>query len=103
PALAIERGIDRPEDPRHRPEQRFVEERQRGPDLVERAGGDGPEIGRPPEQRDLLAQPAAGVAVLARRGERILEAGQLALDAAEREQQRPAAGLGGGGGGGRGG
>ena len=35
----VQRGIGRPVEPRHRAEQRLVEERERGPDLVERGHG----------------------------------------------------------------
>ncbi len=60
----VEGGVGRAEQPRHRPEQRLVEERERRPDLVERARGDRSQVGGPPQQRDLLAQPASDVAIL---------------------------------------
>ena len=44
--------------PRHDAEQRLVEERERGPDLVERRRRDRPQVGRSPQERDLLAEAA---------------------------------------------
>ena len=61
---AIEGRVGRAIDPRHDAEQRLVEEGEGRPDLVQRGHGARPEVGGPPEQRDLLAEPAPHVAIL---------------------------------------
>ena len=57
----------------HEREQRRVEDGHRRADLVERLGRDGAQVGGPPQQRDLLAQAAADLAVLGGRQPRVVE------------------------------
>ena len=90
----IERRIERPVEPRDDREQRGVEERHRGPHLVERGRADDAQVRGPPQQRDLLAQPATDLAVLGRGQPRVVRSSQQDGAAPERDQRRPAAGLG---------
>ena len=76
-------------------EQRFVEERHRRADLVERPGPVGADRRRLPQDRHLLAQPAAQVVVLGRRQARIVEPVEQRVDAAQCDEQGPPASLGG--------
>jgi hypothetical protein len=89
----VERGVREAVETRDDTEERLVEERQRGPDLVERCRGDGSKVGGPPQQRDLLAEPPTQVAVLGRGQIAIVQPGEDPIDAAEREEQGSAAGL----------
>src|SRR5215210_4665517 len=57
----IERGVRVAVHTGDDPEERLVEEGERGPDLVERRHGARPKVGGPPQKRDLLAQPAPRV------------------------------------------
>ena len=66
-ARGVERRVGRPVQPWHDREQRRIEHGHRRAHLVERLGRDGPQVGGPPQERDLLAQPAADLAVLGRR------------------------------------
>ena len=90
----VEGGIGQPIEAWHDTEQRLVEERQRGPDLVERRRGDSPQVGRPPQQRDLLAQATTQLAILGCRQVTVVESRQQPVDPSQREQQRPPSGLG---------
>jgi len=95
-ALAAAGGVQRAVDHRGQAEQRLVEDRQHGTDLVDRADGLDPQRRGEPEQLDLLAQPppdlrVAGRAVLF---QFLDEAG----DPPQRGGHRPAARLGGVGG-----
>ena len=98
PRERVERPVDGPPEARDRGEQRLVEDGQLGAHLVERRGRDGPQVGRVPQQGDLLAQAAAEVGVLVGRGEWVVHGIEQPPDAALRDQQGPAAGLGGMGG-----
>ena len=90
----VERRIERPVQPRDDGEQRRVEEGHRGADLVERRRADQAQVRCPPQQRDLLAQAAAHLAILRRRQARIVEPGEEDGAAAERDERGPAPGLG---------
>ena len=57
-------------------------------------GRDRTEIGGPPQQADLLAQPTSDVAVLVGRQARVVEPLEQPVAAPQRDQQRPSAGLG---------
>ena len=74
--------------------QRGVEERHGRPDLVERCRADDAQVGGPPQQRDLLAQPAPRLAVLRRREPGIVESREEDGAASERDERRPASRLG---------
>ena len=90
----IERGIQRPVETWDHREQRGVEERHRGADLVEWRRAHDAQVGGPPQERDLLPQPAADLAVLGRGESRVVEPGEQDGAAPERHQHRAAAGLG---------
>ena len=90
----VQGGVERPVQPRDDREQRRVEERHRGPDLVERRRADDAQVGRPPQQRDLLAQAAPDLAVVGRGQPRVVQPGEQHRAAAERDERRPAARLG---------
>ncbi len=92
--VPIQGGIERPVQLRGEGEERFVKERQGRPNLVQRRRGDGPQVRRPPEERDLLAQAAPEVAVLAGRQARVAEPFKQPVAAAQRNEERPAARLG---------
>ena len=64
PGDGIERSVRLAVDPGNDGEDRLVEERERGPDLVEGRDGTRPQISRSPQQRDLLAQASPSVAIL---------------------------------------
>ena len=83
----VQRRVDGPVHPRHDGEQRLVEEGQAGPDLVERGGRDGPDLGRPPERRDLPAEMPADLGVLVRGHIRVGEPFEQAADPPERDEQ----------------
>ena len=91
----VERPVDRALEAGHDREQRLVEDRERGPDLVERRRHDRAQPGGVPQDRDLLAEPAPQVRVLVGRRERVIELVEQAPDPAQRDEQRPPAGLGG--------
>ena len=57
-------------------------------------GRDDAQVGRPPQQRDLLAQPAPDLAVLGRGQPRVVEPREQDGAAAQRDERRPPAGLG---------
>src|SRR6185369_3762979 len=90
----VERRVGLAIDPRDDAEQGLVEEGERRPDLVERRHGAGSQIGGPPQEGDLLAEAAPRVAILVGDDLAIREPAEETLDAAERDQDRPAAGLG---------
>ena len=90
----VEGGVHRPVQARHEREQRGVEERHRGPHLVERRRDDRPQVGGAPQDRDLLAQPAPDLAVLGRRQARIVESLEQRGEPPQRDKERPPAGLG---------
>ena len=94
-ARRVERPVDRALEPGHDREQRLVEDREGGPDLVERRRHDRAQPGGVPQDRDLLADPAPQVRVLVGRRERVVELVEQAADPAQRDEQRPPAGLGG--------
>ena len=93
-----QRPVERALEARHGREQRLVEDRERGPDLVERRRRDRAQVAGVPQDRDLLAQPTAEVGVLVRGREGVVELVQQPPDAPQRDQQRAPAGLGGMGG-----
>ena len=70
PSTRIERPVDGPLEAGDGDEQRLVEDRQLRADLVQRRRRDRPQVARVPQERDLLAQPAAQVGVLVGRDER---------------------------------
>ena len=72
----------------------LVEDRHRGADLVERVELLPAEQRRPPQRRDLLAQPAIGVRALAVADARVVAAVELVGDAVERGDNGSAARLG---------
>ena len=90
----VEGGVHRAVQAGHEREQRRVEERHRGPHLVERRRDDRPQIGGAPHDRDLLAQPAPDLPVLGRRQARIVESLEQRGDSPQRDKQRPPASLG---------
>ncbi len=90
----VERRIERPVQPRDDREQGRVEEGHRRADLIERGRADEAQIRGPPQQRDLLAQAAADLAILRWRQAWIVEPGEEHGAAAERDERGPPAGLG---------
>ncbi len=90
----VERRVERAVQPRDDAEQRRVEERHRGPHLVERRRAHDAQVGGPPQQRDLLAQSAPDVAILRGRQARVVEPREQHRAPAEREERRPPARLG---------
>ncbi len=90
----IQGGVHDPRQPRRQREQRGVEERHRRPDLVEDRRGDRPQVRRPPQEGDLLAEPAADFGILGRGQARVVQAGEQVAAAAQGDQDRPAAGFG---------
>ncbi len=90
----VERRVERPIQPRHDREQRGIEEGHRRPDLVERGRADDPQVRGAPQDGDLLAQPAADLAVLRGREARVVEPGEQDRAAAKRDQRGPPARLG---------
>ena len=94
PGRSVERRVERPVEPRRHGEQGGVEERHGRAHLVERRRRHEPEVRGPPEQRDLLAQPTAGVAVLRGREPRVVEPLEQGAAPAQRHERRPPAGLG---------
>jgi hypothetical protein len=94
--------VERPVDARHEPEQGLVERRHHRPDLVQRGHPGHPELRRPPQQVDLLAQPPPQLGPPGRRrGARLHLARQVVVDrreepadATQRGDDRPAARLG---------
>ena len=83
PGRRIERRIERPVEPRDDGEQRGVEEGHRRPHLVERGRADDAQVRGPPQERDLLAQPAPDLAVLGRGQARVVRARQQDRAAAQ--------------------
>jgi hypothetical protein len=90
----VEGGVHRPVQAGHEREQRGVEERHRGPHLVERRRDDRPQVGGAPQDRDLLTQAAPDSLVLGRRQARIVEPLEQRGEPPQRDEQRPPAGLG---------
>ncbi len=94
--------VERPVDAGHEPEQRLVERRHHRADLVKRGHPGHPELRRPPQQVDLLAQPPPQLGGAGRhRGARlhlarevVVDRGEQPADAAERGDDRAAARLG---------
>ncbi len=93
-AEAVQRGISVAIEPGDHREHGLIEERERRPDLIERRHRRGPQVGGPPQQRDLLAQTAADIAVLGGSDVSIGQPGEEPVDTAERDEDRPPAGLG---------
>ena len=69
----IQRGVQRPASRGASVNSVASKNGHRRPDLVERRRGDRPQVGRPPQERDLLAQPATDLAILGRGQARIVE------------------------------
>ncbi len=90
----IQGRIERPVQPRDDREQRGVEEGHRGPDLVERGRADDAQVGRPPQQRDLLAQPAPNLAIVRRGEPGIVQPGEQDGTSPQGNERRPPARLG---------
>jgi hypothetical protein len=90
----VQGGVEGPVQPRDHPEQGRVEEGHRAADLVERARADDPGVGRAPQDRHLLAQPATDLAVLARRQARVVEPLQQIRGPAQGDKDGAAPGLG---------
>ena len=90
----VERAVDGPLEPGHHREQRLVEDRERGPHLVQRRRGHGAQVARVPQERDLLAQAAAQVGVLVGRRERVVQRVEQPPDPPQGDQQRAAPRLG---------
>ena len=82
-------------DPRHRPEERLVEEGQGRANLVDRARGGLANRGGPPQQADLLAQPAPDLGVVLGSEARIVELFEEPVAAPQGGQHRAPPGLGG--------
>ena len=89
----VERRVGRAVQPWHEREQRRIEHGHRRAHLVERLGGHGAQVGGPPQERDLLAQPAADLAVLRRGEPRVVQPLEEHRAAAQRDERGPAAGL----------
>ncbi len=89
----VEGAVERAVQARGGGEDRRVEVRESRPDLVERQRPATAGILGPPEDHDLLAQAAPHLGVLPRRQVRVLPAREERVDAAERQEHRPAAGL----------
>ena len=94
----VEGPVRRALEARDDGEQDLVEDRERGPDLVKRGRGDRAQVRGVPQERDLLAEPAADVGVFVRRDQRVVERVEQPADPALCDEQRPAACLGGVGG-----
>ena len=94
----VQRAVEDPRQSRREREQRRIEEGHRRPHLVERGRGDRSQVRGPPQERDLLAQPAAHVGILGRREARVVHAGEQVAAAPQRDQDRPPSGFGGMGG-----
>ncbi len=90
----VERAVHGALEARHRHEQRLVEDRELRPHLVERGRRDRAELGRVPQERDLLAQAASDVGVLVGGDQRVVEVVQQPPDPTLGDQQRPPPGLG---------
>ena len=90
----VEGAVERPVQAGHDREERGVEDRHRRAHLVERGGRHGTEVGGAPQERDLLAQSAADLAILRGREARVVQALQQPGAAAQGDQGRPPAGLG---------
>jgi hypothetical protein len=84
--LAVEAG-DHGED-------RLVKEGQGRPDLIQWRDGRRPQVGGPPQQRDLLTEPAPDVPILGRPDVTVGEPGEEPVDAAEGDEDRPATSFG---------
>jgi hypothetical protein len=79
----------------HDPEQRFVEGGHDRPDLVDRVHGLDPQLRGPPQQVDVLAQPAARLGAVGRARPLVVDHAEQLADPAQRRHHGPAAGLGG--------
>ena len=84
---AVERG--------HHPEQRLVERGHHRADLIDRIHGAGPELRRPPQHVDLLAQLAEGLGAVGRGEPGIIERVHQGGNQPQRGDHRPAPRLGG--------
>ena len=89
----IERPVEAAVQERHGAEERLVEERHRRPHLVEGRRLGEPERRRPPEDRDLLAQPSPQLGVLLWRQAAVVEPLHERGAAVQREEEGPPAGL----------
>jgi hypothetical protein len=92
--VGVECGVRGAVEARHHREQRRVEHRHRGPDLVERFGRDRAKHGGAPQQRDLLAQPSADLPVLGRSEARVVQALEQLRAAPKGDQRRSSTRLG---------
>ena len=90
----IERPVECPVEARHDREQCLVEVGHRRPDLIERGRADGSQVGRSPQERDLLAQSTPHIRVLAPGEARIVEPLDQVMAAAQGDEERSPAGLG---------
>ena len=90
---SVEGAVELPVDPRHRPEERLVEERHGGPDLVHRTRRQPADRRRSPQDADLLAQPAPYLRILHGTQARIVHLLQEPIAASQRRQHRAAPGL----------
>ena len=91
----IERGVGAAVDTGQDREEQFVEEGEGRSDLVERRDGGRAQVGRPPQQGDLLAEAAPDVAVVRGTDVRLGEAPEEAVDAAQGDEHGPPPSLGG--------
>ena len=92
-ARGVQRGVGGAIQPWHEREQRRIEHGHRRAHLVERLGGHGAQVGGAPHERDLLAQPAADLAVLRRREARVVQPLEECRATAQRDERGPPAGL----------
>ena len=90
-----QRPVQLPVHRGYHPEQRLVERGHDRPDLVDRVHGLDPELRGPPQQVDVLAQPAAGLGALGCPGPLVVGNAKQLADPAQHRHYRPAAGLGG--------
>ena len=90
----IERRVGLAIEARDDGEDRLVEEGKGRPHLVERRNHRRPQVRGAPQQRDLLAKPAASVTILGGRDVAIREPAEQAIDPAKGDQDGPTPGLG---------
>ena len=90
----LKRPIEVPVDARNDPEDGLIEEGHGGPDLVDGTGRQPPHSGRPPQDADLLAQPAPYLGVVVCPETRVVELLEEPVAAPQRYEHRPAPRLG---------
>ena len=91
--IRLEGSIEGPVDLGDDAEQRLIEERHRRSDFVQRTRPVAPQVARPPQDRDLLAQSSAGLGVLVGGQARVVEAFHEHRASPERDEEGPPAGL----------